>query len=139
MAIFVSPGLLSGVLRASKARVQAAACRERKCDDNLVGVRRVGEHRRDRVVVGANIEFVLVRQRYVYSRSRCAAFAGRRNPGFRAADQSANRIGKYCREQGVAVLILSRCADNAGLAVTENLVFTDCGPQPVAEFRTQVG
>ena len=99
------------------AVVDARAGGERNGDDDLVGARRVGDGERDRVVVRAHEQRVLVGERHVERRARSADLGGRRDPRLPAADGIPQRVAEGSGHAGHDVLLLAARPGDPALAV----------------------
>src|SRR5258708_104054 len=112
---------------AADALVHASAGRNSDADQQFVRARTVRDRDRDRVIVRADVELVLVRQWNVDGGAGRPGLGCRRNPGKAAADGLAQGIAEDCSHTGHNMLLLARRAGNAALAVAVNGSAADQG------------
>src|SRR3984893_13596617 len=95
------------VAETADAGIEPAAVRETKDHRDLVGHRRIGQHQRHAVVMGTDVDVVLVVHRNVDGRAGAGLFGERRNPRIAAAEQIADGIGERRGQKRVGVFLLA--------------------------------
>src|SRR3984957_20159953 len=129
IATFMASASLAGFARgdffvgeAADAGIEPAAVRQTKDHGDFVGHRRIGQHQRHAVVMGADVDVVLVVHRNIDRRARAGFLGDRKNPRFAAAEQVADGIGERRGQKRVGVFLLAVEADDTALAVALHVV-----------------